>query len=66
MSKIEKLRLSVIFQSFLVAVNVFGTFVNIAKNEIEYAGFTAAVGVFCFIGAFVFLADIVREKDDED
>lgn len=63
MSKVEKLRLQVLFQAFLVAVNVYGTFVNVAKNQIEYAGFTAAVGAFCFIGAFVFLADIVREKN---
>ena len=63
MSEVEKLKWKLVFQAFLVAVNVYGTFANIGKNSMEYAGLTAAVGAFCFIGALCLLADIVREKN---
>lgn len=63
-SKVEKLKWQLVFQAFLFAVNVYGTFVNISNYRMEYAGFTAAVGAFCFIGALSLLADIVREKND--
>lgn len=63
MSKVEKLKWQLVFQALLIAINVYGTFVNIGKNNMEYAGFTAAVGAFCFIGALSLLADIVREKN---
>lgn len=63
MEKIDKLKWKLVFQAFLISVNVYGTFVNISKNRLEYAGFTAAIGAFCFIGALSLLADMMREKN---
>lgn len=63
MTKIDKLKFSLLFQASLVAINVYGTFVNIGENKMNYAAFTAAVGIFCFIGVLAILADIIREKN---
>lgn len=63
MEKVDKLKWKLVFQALLISVNVYGTFVNIGKNQMEYAGFTAAVGAFCFIGALSILVDILREKN---
>ena len=63
MTQHQKLKWSLLFQAALVAINVYGTFVNIGENKMNYAAFTAAVGIFCFIGVLAILVDIVREKN---
>ena len=58
MKKSSKLKCSIMLQAILIAVNTYSTFFNISKNQIEYAGFTAAICAFCLIGALGMMAEL--------
>lgn len=58
MKKSSKLKCSIMFQAILVSMNMYLTFYNISKDQIEYAGFSAAVCTFCLIGALGMMAEL--------
>lgn len=58
MKKATSLKLSIMFQAFLISVNTYLLFFNIAKNQIEYAGFVASVIAFCFVGTLGMMAEL--------
>ena len=65
--KSDQIKLGLAFQAVLIAINVYATFTNIAKGDIQIAGFTCACGSICFIGALVLLVELhstlMKEKN---